>query len=67
MCGKCTKWWTIGDHHFLYENNTLTCPHCGKKGTIKETTEDNKGMRERQFYKENSKHQKQNTNPRDNV
>jgi DNA-directed RNA polymerase subunit RPC12/RpoP len=33
QCGKCKKWWTIGD---AAENKTdWICPWCGEKGHIK--------------------------------
>tara|TARA_R110002020_G_scaffold249529_4_gene463463 strand:- start:3568 stop:3735 length:168 start_codon:yes stop_codon:yes gene_type:complete len=35
-CGKCEKWWTIADHHFLSKDNLIICPHCGHKEEIKE-------------------------------
>ena len=37
QCGKCTKWWTISDHHFLAINNSIVCPHCGYKNKIIES------------------------------
>ena len=44
ICGKCSKWWTIGDHHFLLEDtdNWISCPHCGQRSKTKEFTDENK-------------------------
>ena len=41
-CGKCEKWWTIADHHFLSKSNLIICPHCGYKEKIKEIKNEEK-------------------------
>ncbi len=40
-CGECSKWWTIGDHHFSLDNteNWISCPHCGQRHKTIESEE----------------------------
>ena len=42
-CGKCDKWWTIADHHLLFKEVKITCPHCGHKEGTKEIKSNEKG------------------------
>jgi DNA-directed RNA polymerase subunit RPC12/RpoP len=42
-CGKCNKWWTISDHHFLSKEGLILCPHCGHKEEVKEVKNETNG------------------------
>jgi len=48
-CGKCDKWWSIADYHFLYKNVPnneekvpilIICPHCGHKEEVIEAIDE---------------------------